>query len=179
MMPFVSLIMTVHNRERYLPKAIESVLSQSYSSLELVIWDDGSTDDSVEIAHHYAKQDDRIKVVTESHRGRSTALKLATELTSAPYLGWVDSDDLLAATAVEETVNVLEGSSKIGMVYTDHVVIDEHSKVKEYGKRSLTPYSRERILTNFMTFHFRLIRRSVYDQVGGVDNSYSCNIDQE
>lgn len=179
MTPLVSLIMTVYNRERYLPDAIESVLSQSYGSLELLIWDDGSSDDSVVIAHHYERQDNRIKVVTAPHKGRSTALKLATELTSAQYIGWVDSDDLLAATAIEETVNVLEGSSAIGMVYTDHIIIDEHRTVKEYGKRSLIPYSKERILTDFMTFHFRLIRRSVYDEVGGVNNSYSCNIDQE
>lgn len=179
MTPFVSLIMTVYNRERYLPDAIESVLSQSYKPFELIIWDDGSIDDSVEIARYYAKQDERISAIAASHKGRSTALKLATERTSARYLGWIDSDDLLAATAVEETVNILEGSSEIGMVYTDHMVIDEHGTVKVYGQRSLTPYSRERILTNFMTFHFRLIRRSVYDQVGGVNTSYSCNIDQE
>lgn len=179
MTPFVSLIMTVYNRERHLPNAIKSVLSQSYKSFELIIWDDGSVDDSVDIARYYAKQDDRIGVVTASHKGRSSALKLATELTSARYLGWVDSDDLLAMTAVEETVKVLDCSPDIGMVYTDHMVIDEQGVVKEYGQRSLIPYSRERILTDFMTFHFRLIRRSVYDQVGGVDTSYSCNIDQE
>lgn len=179
MVPLVSLIMTVYNRERYLPQAIESVLTQSYPDFELVIWDDGSNDDSVAIACHYESQDKRIKVVSAPHRGRSMALKMATERASAEYMGWIDSDDLLAATALEETVNILDNSSAVGVVYTDHLVIDEHSAVKEYGKRSLIPYSRDKILTNFMTFHFRLIRRSIYDEVGGVNTSYSCNIDQE
>jgi glycosyltransferase involved in cell wall biosynthesis len=179
MTALVSLIMTVYNRERYLSAAIESVLSQSFPFLELLIWDDGSTDSSMAIANHYAAQDGRIQVVAAPHTGRSAALKAATELTTGNYIGWIDSDDLLAATALEDTVAVLEHSADVGMVYTDHIVIDEGGAIQGYGERCRTPYSKERLLIDFMTFHFRLIRRSIYEQVGGVNDTFSCNIDQE
>lgn len=179
MSTLVSLIMTVYNRDLYLSDAIESVLTQSYPFLELLIWDDGSTDSSTEIATHYAAQDSRIQVVAAPHTGRSAALKAATELTTGKYIGWIDSDDLLAATALQDTVAVLEHSAEFGMVYTDHIVINESGVIQEYGKRCHIPYSKERLLLDFMTFHFRLIRRSIYDQVGGVNDTFSCNIDQE
>ncbi|NJR71585.1 MAG: glycosyltransferase, partial [Synechococcales cyanobacterium CRU_2_2] len=53
-MPKVSLVTTIFNREPYLPQSIESVLTQSFTDFELILWDDGSTDHSLSIAHHYA-----------------------------------------------------------------------------------------------------------------------------
>jgi glycosyltransferase involved in cell wall biosynthesis len=60
----ISLVITVYNRERYLSAAIESILKQTRKDWNLLIWDDGSSDKSVEIARSYAKLDDRIKVVS-------------------------------------------------------------------------------------------------------------------
>lgn len=167
-----SLVVTVHNRERYLPATIESILTQSYSNFELLIWDDGSTDDSVEIAQHYAAQDKRIRVIAACHQGRASALKAAIAATTGTYLGWVDSDDLLAQTTLESTVAVLDQSPEIGVVYTDYIVIDENDALKGYGDRCQTPYSKDKMLTEFMTFHFRLMRRNVYEQVGGIDEAF-------
>lgn len=64
---FVSLIMTVFNREKYLGAAIKSALSQTHTNFELIIWDDGSTDQSLSIATHYAQQDSRIRLVAANH----------------------------------------------------------------------------------------------------------------
>jgi len=178
-MPLISLVMTVYNRERYLSAAIESALTQTYPNFELIIWDDGSIDDSIEIAQFYAAQDQRIRVIAAPHQGRSPALKAAMATIQGDYTGWVDSDDLLANRALEETVAVLDQHPEVGLVYTDYIVIDENNKVEEYGQRCQSPYSKERLLIDFMTFHFRLMRRSIYQQVGGVDDSFSCNIDQE
>ncbi|MEG3875535.1 glycosyltransferase [Microcoleus sp. Z1_B5] len=65
----ISIVMTVYNRERYLKAAIESVLAQTYPNFELLIWDDGSTDNSLNIARNYAKLDPRIKALAAEHRG--------------------------------------------------------------------------------------------------------------
>jgi glycosyltransferase involved in cell wall biosynthesis len=105
--PTVSLVTTVYNRSQYLPATIESILTQTYQDFELLVWDDGSTDDSVEIAQHYAAQDARIRVITAPHLGRGAALQAAISQTTGTYLGLVDSDDLLAMTALEETVQLL------------------------------------------------------------------------
>jgi glycosyltransferase involved in cell wall biosynthesis len=171
MIPKVSIIMTAHNRERYIGKAIESVLAQTYADFDLLISDDGSTDRTFAIASDYARQDNRIRLATYDHRGPAKALKEAVADTLGPYLCWVDSDDMLEPTALEETVAVLDSDPSIGVVYTDYRVIDANDAVKGYGRRCRIPYSKDRLLLDFMTFHFRLMRRSVYDQVGTIDDT--------
>jgi hypothetical protein len=78
---------------------------------------------------------------------------------------------MLESTALEETVAVLDSDPSIGVVYTDYRVIDANDAVKGYGRRCRIPYSKDRLLLDFMTFHFRLMRRSVYDQVGTIDDT--------
>lgn len=177
--PAISLVMTIYNRERYAADAIESVLAQTRRDFELVVWDDGSTDRTVEIARDYAKLDERVRVVAAEHHGRTKALKAALAETTGPYLAWVDSDDLLAATTLEETAAVLDRESSTGLVYTDYVAIDENGKARGYGKRCRIPYSRDRLLLDFMTFHFRLIRRTAFDRAGGIDDGYNCAEDYD
>jgi glycosyltransferase involved in cell wall biosynthesis len=150
----ISLVITVYNRERYLSEAIESVLAQTRQDFDLLIWDDGSTDNSVEIAKEYAKRDRRIRVVAAEHQGRTPSLKEALAQTKGSYIGLVDSDDLLAPTALEETATVLEADPVVGLVYTDYMDIDRQGKVIGYGNRCRVPYSKERLLIDFMTFHF-------------------------
>lgn len=179
MSPLVSLVITVYNRERYLSDAIESILTQTYSDFELLIWDDGSTDDSVKIAQHYAMQDKRIRLIAAPHQGRAPVLKAALAEVTGAYVGWVDSDDLLAQTALAETVSVLAQHPQVGLVYTNYLVIDENSTVLREGLRSRIPYSPERMLTDFITFHFRLMRRSIYEQVGGINEEFACCQDYE
>ena len=165
----VSLVIPVYNRDKYLKATIDSILAQTHTNFELVIWDDGSTDDSLAIANEYARKDSRIKVFTADNTGQGAALVNAIASTKGKYLGTVDSDDLLHPEALFKTFEVLESDSSIGMVYTDHLVIDESGKAQGLGKRCSIPYSKERLLVDFMTFHFRLMRRDVYDAVGGID----------
>jgi glycosyltransferase involved in cell wall biosynthesis len=169
MNPKVSLIITTYNREKYLVAAIESILKQTLQDFELLIWDDGSSDRSSEIATRYTKLDRRVKFIAAQHTGRGQALKDAIAQTTGKYIGLVDSDDLLAPTALAETVPILDSHVDIGMVYTDHVIIDEQGKVKGIGVRCSIPYSKERLLIDLMTFHFRLMRREIYDRVGGIN----------
>ncbi|AFZ24155.1 filamentous hemagglutinin family N-terminal domain protein [Cylindrospermum stagnale PCC 7417] len=171
MMPIISLVITVYNRELYLRAAIESILAQTRGDFELLIWDDGSTDSTPEIAREYEKRDRRVRVVVAEHQGHGLALKAAIAQTTAPYIGWVDSDDLLAPTALAETAAVLDAQPEVGWVYTDYLDIDEQDNILSYGYRCLVPYSREELLNRFMTFHFRLIRREVFDLVGGINES--------
>jgi glycosyltransferase involved in cell wall biosynthesis len=168
----ISLLIPCYNCDRYLTEAIESVLAQTYPYFELLIWDDGSTDTSLEIAHRYAQRDCRIRVHAATHQGIAPALKAAINQTTAPYLGWLDSDDRLALTALEETIAILDAQLDVGMVYTQYEVIDARGNSRGLGDRCRIPYSKERLLTDFMTFHFRLMRRSVYEQAGGIDPSF-------
>lgn len=165
----VSLVIPIYNRAPYLPSTIASILSQTYPHFELILWDDGSTDTSLQIAQHHATLDPRIRVVAAPHQGYTPSLSSAFALTRGTYLGWVDSDDLLCPTALAETVHILDTHPNVGMVYTDYEHIDPQGSLLSPGTRTQTPYSPDRLLVEFMTFHFRLMHRSVFEQVGGID----------
>ena len=132
----VSLVMTVYNRQKYLPQAIDSILTQTYPHWQLTIWDDGSTDTSSQkIGREYALSDARIRFIPAPHAGSQHALCAALANANNPYLGWVDSDDLLAPDALAATVEILDRYPNLGMVYTDHIIIDEKSRFQGLGDR--------------------------------------------
>jgi glycosyltransferase involved in cell wall biosynthesis len=179
MQPNISLVMTVYNQERYLAKAIESILQQTRTDFELIIWDDGSTDNSRQIAKEYGKKDARIRLFEEKNQGQARATKAAIDQTKGSYLGWVDSDDVLAFTALAETAAILETRSQVGLVYTNYLIIDEFGRLRGQGKRCQIPYSPQRLLVDFMTFHFRLLRRSIYDRTEGIDDRLMFGFDYD
>jgi glycosyltransferase involved in cell wall biosynthesis len=179
MAPKISIVMPVYNREWYVGTAIESVLNQTISDFELLIWDDGSTDRSFDIARRYAELDPRVRAIAAPHRGIAPSVKAAFASTTGTYIGSVDSDDLLAPDALQETAAILDAHPEVGMVYTNHRIIDEHGQDVKLGCRCDIPYSRDRMLVDFMTFHFRLLRRDVYEQVGGIDESFELSEDYD
>ena len=175
----ISLVITVFNRERYLAKAIESVISQTWPEWELIVWDDGSSDHSVEIAKSYAETQPRIKVYANQHLGRGPALAAATKEASGEFMGFIDSDDYLHPTALAQTAVVLENFPQVGMVYTNYINVDEAGNELGEGKRCQIPYSKDRLLLDFMTFHFRLMRTSVFWHVGGIEEKYNAAQDYD
>jgi glycosyltransferase involved in cell wall biosynthesis len=166
----VFLVMTVYNRQAYLAQALDSILGQTYPHWQLTIWDDGSIDDSVAIARKYAQQDPRIQFIPAPHTGRQHALRSAiASNNNYDYLAWIDSDDYIAPETLANTVAVLDQHPQAGMVYTNHWIIDEQGKILGLGARCQIPYSPNRLLIDFMTFNFRLIRHEIYNLVGGID----------
>lgn len=171
-LPKVSVIIACYNREEYLGMAIQSVLAQSYTDFELIIVDNNSTDGSLEIAQIAARQDNRIRILTEKKQGASYALNTGYQAARGIYVCQVDSDDLLASPALEKTVPVLDADPDCGMVYTNYQDINEFGKIVSVGWRCSYEYSKDALLTIFMTFHFRLIKKTVFDQVGGFDTKF-------
>ena len=172
MSPKISLILNSYNPSHYLQRAIESVLQQTYRDFELLIWDDGSSDDSLDIARSMAAQDERVRVIAAPHQGRGKALKAAIAVTTGDYLGWIDRDDILLPNALEQTAAILDKHPQVGMVYSDYLDIDSQGTPLGLGYRCQIPYSRDRLLTDFITFHFRLMRREIYNQAGGIDPAF-------
>ena len=167
--PRVALHMTVYNTHQYVAEAVGSILNQTYREFDLVLWDDGSTDESRAILESLAKSDARVRVLGGAHAGTAAAHAEAIAASSGEYIGWVDSDDRLAPTALTETIRVLDEHPDVGVVYTDQFDMDVSGTRSVLSPRARIPYSPERLLVDFMTFHFRLIRRSSYEAVGGID----------
>lgn len=112
--PLVSVIIPVYNREKHLRDTIESVLSQSYRKLEIVIVNDGSTDGSLDIIKEYASVDNRIKLVDKKNEGLPSARKSGLDNSSGEYVIHFDADDVMNSLAVEKFVSrALETSADI------------------------------------------------------------------
>lgn len=184
--PKVSIIIPVYNREQYVGIAIKSVLDQTYRDIELIIVDDGSTDGTLAITEQFAVEDDRVRLLAlkverteETERGAAHALKAGYELARGEYIGQVDSDDWLDMVAIKRMVAVLDDDAGCGMVYSNYIDVDENGQQLRPGWRCSYDYNAEKLLKVFMTFHFRLIRRSVYEQAGGIDLEFDLMEDYD
>lgn len=104
----VSIIVPVYNSEAYLSRCIESILSQSYLALEIVLIDDGSTDNSGSICDEYADKDSRIKVIHKDNGGQQDARTRGIAITQGTYIGFVDSDDWIDKDMYEILVEEIE-----------------------------------------------------------------------
>src|SRR4051812_41157026 len=169
MMPAISLVIPAFNREKFVTAAVGSVLRQTERDFELVVWDDGSSDDTVAAAKQAAGADPRVRVIAAEHSGITRSMNAAAKLLSGKYFGWVDSDDGIAPTALADARALLDAKTAVGIVYTDYLIIDEDGTVTGPGTRTKIPYSKDRLLIDFMTFHFRLMRRELFDSLGGLD----------
>lgn len=178
-LPKISLVMRVYNSALYLDKAIASVVTQTYQDWELIIWDDGSTDASVMIAQSWGIKDSRIRFYSASHQGLNSAWRAGYALCRGEYFGNVDSDDLLAPAALEETVDFLDKNPNCGLVYTDRFIIDSQGNNRGLDERCKIPYNPDKLLVDLIVFHFRLFRRSVFEAVGGISPEFETAEDYD
>ena len=107
-MPTVSVIMPAYNAETYLPTAVESVLRQSLSDLELLIIDDGSSDGTLAIARGYAARDARVRVLAQANSGPGPARNAAFRCATGRFFAFLDSDDEWDESFLQENVGVLD-----------------------------------------------------------------------
>ncbi len=113
--PLVSVILPVHNREHTIAGCLESILSQSYPALEVIVVDDGSTDGTPEILKTY---EDRIQVIHQPNAGPYVARNRALERAKGAYIAFVDSDDLLHPERLARQVECLERDADLALAYT-------------------------------------------------------------
>lgn len=105
--PLISIIVPCYNVERYLPKCIDSILSQTYKNIEIWLVDDGSPDNCGKICDEYAEKDNRIKVIHKENGGLSDARNAALDMMNGEYVTFVDSDDYVATDYVEIMYNLI------------------------------------------------------------------------
>ena len=112
----ISIVMPVYNVEKYLEKAVNSVIKQTYKNLEIILVDDGSKDSSGVLCDELAKKDTRIKVIHQENAGLSAARNAGIKLATGKYIGFMDSDDLIAENMYETLYNALiKNGAKLAM----------------------------------------------------------------
>lgn len=127
--PLVTVIVPVYNIEEYLARCVRSICKQSYSNLEIILVDDGSTDGSLALCKELQKEDSRIRVFHKENGGSSSARNLAIEEAKGQYLGFVDSDDYIEPQMYEMLVEALQRhDAQIAQVGRDE--IDEQGNLR-------------------------------------------------
>lgn len=122
--PLVSIIMPVYNGERYISEAIESVLSQTYQNLELIIVNDGSTDNSKTAIESYL-QDPRIRYFEQPNAGVAAARNTAIKKSQGKLIGFLDQDDYWHPEKIETQIQYFKKYQDISLVYSDYIIFSE------------------------------------------------------
>lgn len=130
----ISVIVPVYNTEQYLRQCLDSILVQTYRQLEIILVDDGSTDNSLTICNDYASKDSRITVFQTDHVGVSAARNKALDVSHGEYIGFVDSDDYILPDMYENLVKGFSADHDIyvvgGMIIMDDMVLNKKEPMR-------------------------------------------------
>lgn len=129
MKPLVSVIVPIYNVEKYLSKCIDSITNQTLTNIEIILVNDGSTDNSGIIADEYAKNDNRIKVIHKENGGQGSARNIGIELASGEYIGFVDSDDWIDLDMYDKLYNAAI-NNKASIAVCNRRVLDDNYNIK-------------------------------------------------
>ncbi len=126
----VSVVLPVYNGSTVLAKSIESVLNQSYKNLELIIVNDGSADNSLEIAKSFAGRDKRIKIINQENKKLPTALSVGFRAAKGEFFTWTSADNIMLPDCVKILVENLQRKPDTAMVYGNMRLINKDGKIK-------------------------------------------------
>jgi len=127
--PLVSVVVPTYNRAYCLQRCIDSVLGQSYRNVEVIVIDDGSTDDTRELIDHHYGQNHRIRYVYQNNSGVTAARNHGLRLSQGEYVALLDSDDMWKPWKLELQLAAMSLVPEVGMVWTDMEAIDESGVV--------------------------------------------------
>jgi glycosyltransferase involved in cell wall biosynthesis len=180
MTPAVSVVIATHNYARYLGAALDSALTQTFRDLEIIVIDDGSTDNTPEIMAPYLRER-QVRYYRTERLGQPRAKNRGIHLAEAPLIAFLDADDIWLPPKLERQLPLFAADPDLGVVYSRRLLIDEEGWQLEYTE---PPLRRGWILpcvfrSNFICFSSSVVRRSVFDAVGLFDESLELAIDYE
>ena len=166
--PALSVIMPTYNAERYLEKSIESVLGQTFENFEFIIIDDGSEDNSFQIAEKYAERDERIKLYKQMHCGVAITLNKGIAIAKADIIARQDADDISDKRRFEKQINYLSNHPEIYLLGTNAVLINEKDQViRNLNFKSSNEELQKEIRDNNPFIHGSvMIRKDCFEKVG-------------
>lgn len=129
-----SIIMPVYNVEQYLSEAIESVINQKHEDFELIIVNDGSTDNSLEIAKYYKENDVRIEIVTQKNKGLSSARNTGLSFAKGEYIYFIDSDDWIDESTLSSIYELIQTKNLDIICFLAETFITTYKSEKENQK---------------------------------------------
>ncbi|MFM7602157.1 MAG: glycosyltransferase [Pseudanabaena sp.] len=174
-LPLVSVIIPAYNAEKFIAETLESVLSQIYQHIEVVVVDDGSKDETSTIVRQFAARDDRVRLIQQANAGVAAARNCAIQNSQGDFIAPLDADDIWYPLKLDKQVQCLMNSdSNVGLVYCWLAHIDE---VGSFTGGSSAGNRQGKVLIDLVYRNFigngsvPLIRRSCIEQINGYDKS--------
>lgn len=168
----VSIIVPTYNREAFIPIAIDSVLSQTYKHFELIIINDGGTDNTKAVVDAYRLKDPRIHYLEQFNQGQSVARNYGLSIAKGDFICFLDSDNYWPADKLERSLLAFEHYPEADIVYGDCITIDEQGK--ELHRNNMRRYSghiaAQLVKDNFVSMNTAMTRRICFDTLGGMSN---------
>ena len=134
--PLISVVMAVHNAEKYLEKSINSILNQTFGDFEFVIINDGSFDRSVEILDHFGRIDGRVRVVHQENKGLAPSLNVGLQMAKGKFIARMDADDISFPRRLEIQSGVLLNDTNVGVCHSLVGMIDFAGRAIPFKKRA-------------------------------------------
>jgi glycosyltransferase involved in cell wall biosynthesis len=180
MNPALSVVIAAYNHGRYLGSAIQSALNQTWRDLEVIVVDDGSTDETPSVVQSYLA-DPRLRYCRTEHQGVARAKNGGIRLARAPFLAFLDADDVWLPRKVERQLTRFRSEPSLGVVYSRRLLMDEAGQPLEYEQ---PPLPRGDVLAamfraNFVCFSSAVVRRDILDVVGSFDEGLELAIDYD
>ncbi len=178
--PLVSVVTATYNMGRYVREAVDSVLAQDWPALEVIVVDDGSTDDTAAALAAY-EGEPRVRVIRQANAGQTAAKNAGLRAARGAYVGFCDADNAWLPGKLARQVPLLEAAPAAAVAYGDIVLMDSDGRplpappVRRHGGR----ITRHLLLENFVTFNTALVRRRVLEELGGFDASLRMAIDYD
>lgn len=166
----VSIIVPIFNSEKYLDECLKSIVNQSYKNIEIILVDDESIDDSLDICYKYAKRDNRVRIIKMKHSGVAVARNRGIDSAEGKYICFIDSDDIIAPCFVEYLLNLAQ-KNNAEIAEVDTGFFKKSYKIKK---------KREKLLKlNSAQMSCRLYNKNGIRTVFVTNKIYSANIFQK
>ena len=164
--PLVSVIVPCYKQAGFLPETLDIILAQTYDNWECIVIDDGSPDNTEEVAGEYVKKDSRIKYMRQENQGVSAARNNAIRHSNGKYILPLDADDLITPIYLEEAVAYFESHPECKLVYG---LAEKFGA--ENGPWDLAEYSFQKMLFENLIFNPAMFRRSDFDKTIGYNEN--------
>ncbi|MBM4053175.1 MAG: glycosyltransferase [Planctomycetes bacterium] len=169
--PLVSIIMPTYNCATYLPESIDSVLAQTYEAYEIIVIDDGSTDNTKSVLAPYME---KIRYIDLGrNKGLPTARNLGIESAKGEFIAFLDADDIWMPEKLELSIDQFLKNPDVGMVYSKHINVDSKSRYREGKIKGKLPsgniFAQLFFEQNFVICSSVVVRKEVFNKAGLFD----------
>lgn len=174
----VSVVIPTYNSARYVITAVESVLAQTYRHFEVLVVDDGSTDDTKEVLSKY---EESIRYLYKPNGGVSKARNYGIQRAQGKYIAFLDADDVWLPEKLEKQIALLESDTNIGLSYTSAIKVDENLETKSYIEAEKYDDACEGLLLemNILILSSSVARKDIVLQTNGFDSEFSTCADKD